>query len=133
MFYSRSTGGFYNPDVHGTAMPGDVVEISAQDHQALILAQGQGLCIVPDANGFPVAVAPSLDTADLWTIIRAQRDARLRACDFTQLPDAPLSLEERAAWAVYRQALRDLPGLYADDPASLVWPNPPGSDTAPDA
>jgi len=33
----------------------------------------------------------------------------LAQCDYTQLPDSPLTAEENAAWAVYRQQLRDLP------------------------
>ncbi|MBU1229235.1 MAG: phage tail assembly chaperone [Proteobacteria bacterium] len=33
----------------------------------------------------------------------------MASCDWTQLPDAPLSAEGKAAWAAYRQALRDVP------------------------
>ena len=40
---------------------------------------------------------------------RALRDRLLRECDWTQLPDAPLSAEQRNAFSAYRQALRDLP------------------------
>ena len=40
--------------------------------------------------------------------LRRQRDSRLYACDWTQLADAPLSAAEQAAWASYRQALRDI-------------------------
>lgn len=41
--------------------------------------------------------------------LRAERDRLLRDSDWTQLPDAPLTADERAQWAAYRQALRDLP------------------------
>ena len=50
--------------------------------------------------------------------MRARRDGLLFACDWTQLPDAPLTEAQRAAWRVYRQALRDVP-------ETGVWPNPP--------
>ncbi len=59
--------------------------------------------------------------ADRWSELRAERDARLAACDWTQLRDAPV---DATAWAAYRQALRDLPELTAD-PANPVWPEPP--------
>jgi len=40
--------------------------------------------------------------------IRVQRDKRLLDSDWTQLLDAPASIDKEA-WAVYRQLLRDLP------------------------
>lgn len=60
------------------------------------------------------------------TEVRARRDASLRACDWTQMTDAPLTAEQRAAWSTYRQALRDLP-TQAGFP-DVSWPTPP--DTA---
>ena len=56
--------------------------------------------------------------------MRWQRDAWLAASDWTQTLDAPLTDEQRAAWAVYRQALRDAPDRW--EPAS-TWdaPDPP--------
>lgn len=56
-----------------------------------------------------------------WPLVRAERDARLAACDWTQLPDVPLAT--KAAWATYRQALRDL--TQQADPFHLTWPTPP--------
>lgn len=38
--------------------------------------------------------------------MRSARDVALKQSDFTQLADAPVN---REAWAIYRQALRDLP------------------------
>jgi hypothetical protein len=63
---------------------------------------------------------------DMW--IRNQRSYRLASCDWTQTADAPLSTEQKAAWATYRQALRDMTSVYADvtDPATIVWPLYPG-------
>lgn len=43
------------------------------------------------------------------TYIRLKRRAELELTDWTQLPDSPLSPEQRAAYAAYRQAWRDLP------------------------
>jgi len=41
--------------------------------------------------------------------LRHRRDALLAQTDWTQVNDAPLSSEQKAAYASYRQALRDLP------------------------
>jgi len=62
---------------------------------------------------------------EAWTAIRSRRDALLTACDWTQIPDAPLTEGGRAAWQTYRQALRDLPQDYAT-PDAVVWPEESG-------
>lgn len=56
MFYSKSTGGFYSYAIHGDNMPRDSVEISEEDHAALMLAQANGKKISGDSNGQPVAI-----------------------------------------------------------------------------
>lgn len=65
-------------------------------------------------------------TNRLWDILRAERNARLTACDWTQVADAPLTTEKKAEWAAYRQDLRDLPEETAD-PAAPVWPSQPSA------
>lgn len=55
-----------------------------------------------------------------WDEIRRQRNAKLAACDWTQLPDAPV---DAAVWATYRQALRDV--TTQNDPFNINWPTPP--------
>lgn len=54
-------------------------------------------------------------------LVRAERNARLSACDWTQLADAAVN---SAAWAVYRQALRDVP-QQAGFPWTVTWPSQP--------
>lgn len=49
------------------------------------------------------------------------RNDLLKDTDWTQLPDARV---DRAAWAKYRQALRDLP-QNTEDPLNPPWPTPP--------
>lgn len=61
--------------------------------------------------------------ASLWDKLREQRDALLAASDWTQVADAPV---DAAAWAKYRQALRDLPAK-TDDPEAVKWPKAPVS------
>jgi len=64
---------------------------------------------------------PEVVTAQLRTVVRNERDRRLAACDWTQLPDAKV---DQAAWATYRQALRDMPN-NTKDPANPAWPVEP--------
>ena len=59
--------------------------------------------------------------AEQWSAVRADRNKRLADCDWTQLADASV---DNLAWAVYRQALRDLPQANPD-PFNIVWPTSP--------
>lgn len=60
-------------------------------------------------------------TAQKWEEIKQHRNALLAQCDWTQLPDAPLTTPTKEAWRVYRQQLRDLPEMYAE-PELVVYP-----------
>lgn len=53
--------------------------------------------------------------------IRAKRNGLLSTSDWTQMPDAPV---DQAAWATYRQALRDIP-QQDGFPTDVVWPTEP--------
>ena len=56
--------------------------------------------------------------------VRAQRDRLLAETDWTQVLDAPVSDESRAALRVYRQTLRDVT-TQEGFPAVVVWPELP--------
>lgn len=56
--------------------------------------------------------------------IRRTRNARLAACDWTQLQDAPISAAKVQAWRSYRQLLRDLPAT-ANAEGAVEWPARP--------
>lgn len=68
-------------------------------------------------------VPPAPDYEAQWAVVRAERDAKLAASDWTQLPDVPLTTEERDQWVVYRQELRNV--TSQPDPFNIVWPTPP--------
>lgn len=53
--------------------------------------------------------------------MRALRDELLKRCDWTQLSDSTANVE---AWAIYRQALRDVP-QQEGFPETITWPVPP--------
>jgi hypothetical protein len=55
MLFSPSTRGFYLPEIHGDAIPQDVVGVSAEQHAALLAAQAAGQVIAVNQAGQVVA------------------------------------------------------------------------------
>lgn len=72
------------------------------------------------------------DGRTLQDIIRETRNKLLLDSDFTQTPDSPLSVEDKALWASYRQELRDLPQVQSIDEMEsadeVSWPAAPSSE-----
>lgn len=66
----------------------------------------------------------TLSSQSKWEEIVAARNLLLANCDWTQLPDAALTLAEKTAWQDYRQALRDIPQTFAN-PDDVVFPEAP--------
>ena len=58
-------------------------------------------------------------------VVRAERNGKLSACDWTQLVDAPVTDAKRAEWVTYRAALREIPTTIVTDVADIVWPTAP--------
>ena len=89
------------------------------------VVNGEAVALTPDeiAEHDARAVAhEAARPARALAELREQRNARLTASDWTQVPDAPTAIA--AAWKVYRQALRDLPARW-------TYPNAPQWPTAP--
>lgn len=84
--------------------------------------EGQFVQVDTQWTLFMVAENLPLDQAE--ANVRRQRDGTLFDCDWTQLPDSPLSADSKTAWSTYRQQLRDITG-QAGFPYSVVWPTPP--------
>ena len=62
----------------------------------------------------------ALDTTQAISV-RKQRDEKLAECDWTQVADAPV---DKAVWATYRQALRDITA-QSGFPWTVEWPESP--------
>ena len=69
----------------------------------------------------PEAELEEQSLARAWFDLRKTRQELLQKSDWTQVPDAPV---DSAAWATYRQQLRDLPA-NTTDPRDVTWPVPP--------
>lgn len=125
-FYAASTKGFYQDDLHSPEkIPADAVEIGEAEFTDLMDGQATGTKVIGNDEGFPVLLDPALpSTEELGSKARAQRDRLLTQYDWTQLPDAALSDEEKAAWTAYRQALRDITAQSLF-PTTIDWPLAP--------
>lgn len=50
---------------------------------------------------------------EMWLSVRTIRAGRLKESDWTQMPDSPLTADQRSEWQMYRQQLRDITDDYA--------------------
>lgn len=108
------------------------VPLESDDSDYMITkAWGNGVWVDKPAGATPSHVwvnqAWVFDVQLFVAAIRRQRDELLTECDWTQLPDAPLTAEQKATWMTYRQSLRDLPSQYlsASGEVPVIWPSKP--------
>lgn len=94
---------------------------------SLVLHEGvEYYNVDPENNvfGIPAGILSAALIEQAWGLVRAERARRIAATDYTQMPDSPLSTEQRQAFADYRQVLRDIPQENAS-PDAVTWPEPP--------
>ncbi|MCC2602539.1 tail fiber assembly protein [Sphingopyxis yananensis] len=129
IFFDPASASIFDTAIHPNP-PAGSVEISTALHQSLTAAQIAGQMIMAGPDGQPVAVDPSsLMTSDeLAHAMRSQRNQRLLTSDYVMMADYPLTDDQRAAWAAYRQQLRDLPETITD-PAAITWPVAPTGES----
>lgn len=118
MFTSKSTRGFYDESIHAS-MPGDVVEISAENHAELLAAQSEGKIIAWGDDGFPVLIDPPPPSDDeLAAVERVWRDQRLSETDgvvtrhrdeLEEGLETTLTPAQYTELQAYRRALRNWP------------------------
>lgn len=75
-------------------------------------------------NGAWVVEKSQPDLVKLAEEARALRNSLVAQCDWTVLPDAPLSVAHKLAWQGYRASLRDIT-KQAGFPVEIVWPVAP--------
>ena len=114
MLYSKSTGGFYRADIH-RSIPGDAVEITEAQWQALLTAQSQGQVISGDANGRPVATDPPvLPPSVPFSVTPFQAKAALFAAGLLPAVEAAIAAAPKVAqlaWSDATEFTRDSPTI----------------------
>ena len=128
MFYSKLTGGFYTTEIHGDNSPADAVEITAEQHAALLDGQSQGKVIAADENGYPVLIDPPVPTTEqLAATARAERDRLIESVRWRiERHNDELALgveptEPLDPLLQHVQLLRDVP-QQAGFPGDIDWP-----------
>jgi hypothetical protein len=117
----------------GTSFPENITDETFAAYNVVRVVETE----VPDFDSKTQRVTQSLrrigpDWTQFWTVeqlpedkasanVRGYRNRLLSQTDYTQLADAP---GDTAAWATYRQALRD---ISAQDgfPFTVTWPTEP--------
>jgi len=102
------------------------------DHESRIVQKNRPVLIKEDSSSEQERHAQAREF--FLASLRKERRVRLLESDWTQSADLQLikSDEWKAAWAEYRQALRDLPQVYSEEQyqdvismAQVMWPSEP--------
>lgn len=124
---------FYNPTTGEILSCAQILdsEIEANKPEGAVVFYGRangkthkiidGLLVEKEPEPEPVIVI------NIEVEMRRHRNSLLRATDWTQMPDAPLTEQQRTAWAIYRQSLRDVPQNNANVASldEVQWPSKP--------
>ena len=108
-------------DGEGIVITPAVAEVIAVAAVAAVAAQ-DAIPAIPEVRGLVDGSADK--SSPQWKELRAERNKRLTACDWTVLTDADLTTGQKNVWKAHRQALRDIPELSAS-PESVIWPVAP--------
>lgn len=134
--YSNTTNGFYPEALKEDYIKAgtwqiDTVEITTEEHAALLQGQSEGKVIAADENGYPVLQDPPQPTADqMAETARAERDRLMdsvrwrieRHRDELALGSAPTEPLEPLLQCA--QDLRDVP-QQVGFPTDIIWPEIP--------
>lgn len=115
MKYSPSTGGFYDPFVHGDGIPDDAVDITEEHHRQLLAGQAQGQVIQAGAGGAPVLATP-VTPAKTWAVHQQEAALALDRSDLTVLRCVEVGLQVPPSWVNYRTQLRAIVSAVTGDP-----------------
>lgn len=101
LFYAKSTNGFYAAEIHGDAIPADAVEITDDEHTALLTGQSAGLRIGANNSGRPVLSAPIPPSAKqikeaLIAAVQSHLDASAVAAGYDNILTACTYADEAA-------------------------------------
>ena len=104
----------------GGEAPEGSITLSDSEYKSLLSQLSAGKKVVKSGDSYEV-IAPKPDSNVVAAQVRAKRNTLLQQSDWTQVADAPAN---QAAWATYRQTLRDIT-MQSGFPENVVWPTPP--------
>lgn len=112
--------GFYSDELHGDNIPEPNIELTEEQWKQAV---GGDRCKVVNGVHIYTPITEDEELNKKYSQLRSVRDRLLSECDWTQIPDSPLTDAQKQAWATYRQALRDLPSTV--DINNIVYPEKP--------
>lgn len=131
IYFSTSTGAFYDLSFWTADLPEDAVLIDGETHTAQLTAEASGLHRAGDAGGNPVAVEPPPPTIEeLAAHARRRRDQEIAAIQWlierhrgevTLGRTTSLTHEDYLLVLQHAQDLRDVPEQEAF-PTDIEWP-----------
>jgi len=119
MFFSAKTSGFYDEAIHGDNIPADAVEITGEEHQALLEGQSQGKIISADKNGKPVLKDPPPPTPE-QIIARYDAAVQQRLDDFAKTRNYT-NIMSAATYATSTVPKFKVEGQYAVEARDATW------------
>lgn len=130
--YSSATGQILRivntTDIEAQIQKGESYLEGSIDDSAYYITNGEAVDIPPKTSPY----AEFDFTTKQWVLVEnlatsdvlSKRQKLLYASDWTQIPNGPLTTEQQAAWATYRQELRDIPE-QSGYPFNVIFPTPP--------
>lgn len=119
LHYDKTTTdfiGWYVDAIH-SVIPQPNIEVTREEYElySKLMYENQKKLNVFNGRVITSQYVPEIT----WDDIRMTRDEKIDSTDWTQLPDVEES--KRTSYAMYRQALRDIPQKY-NTPAEVIWP-----------
>ena len=130
--YSQKTGQILRivqtNDIESQLQDGESYLEGSIDDSAYYIENGSAVEIPPQPNQYSIFDFVTKqwveDQNSALAYVLPKRQKLLYASDWTQIPNGPLTVEQQAAWATYRQELRDITA-QTGYPFNVIWPIPP--------
>lgn len=130
--YSEPTGQILRvvqtPDIQAQLQDGETYIQGSIDDSAFYIENGEAVEIPSKPDQYSVFDFTTKQWVQDETMavsdVSSKRQRLLYASDWTQLPTYSLTTAQQAAWATYRQELRDIPS-QTGYPFNVVWPVAP--------
>lgn len=131
-YFAASTNGFYSPEINGTDIPKDAVEITEEKWVALLNGQSEGKLISADKAGNPILVDfPAPTKEEIITMAGSQKarmiaEATVQIGPLQDAEDLGIATDEEAKalkeWKTFRVMLSRVDASKAPD---ITWPQQP--------
>lgn len=122
LYFCNKTKSFYDSEIR-KHIPDGCVKITKEQHTE-ILEKLNSRFSVDYVDGEFRFSEIEISKEQKESSIRKRRDFLISSCDWTILPDSPLSTEKKKEWKSYRQQLRDIT-TQEGFPENVVFPEKP--------